>query len=150
MNEQFVMREAVQAHATLINVLWPLIKSWLICGGGRLVISVKTETRTLAANARLHAMLTDVSQQATYMNKKRSVEFWKGLFVSGWQIATEQKPEIVPGLEGEFINIRESTTTMTMKKISGVMEYIEAWGAFNDVKFRAQESDAVCLTGVVA
>ena len=60
----------------------------------------KPTTRTLMQNAKLHAMLTDISGQAVYMGKKRSVEFWKGLFVSGYQIATGKNPEIVPGLEG--------------------------------------------------
>ena len=96
-------------------------------------------TRTLEANARLHAMLTDIARQAQYMGKPRTVEFWKGLFVSGWAIATGQRPEIVPGLEGEFIAIRESTATMSGKRLASVMEYIEAWAINEGVRFRAPE-----------
>jgi hypothetical protein len=68
------------------------------------------------------------------MGNRRSVEFWKGLFVSGWQIATGKNPEIVPGLEGEFINIRESTTTMSVRKLSSMMEYVIAWSIDNGVQ----------------
>jgi hypothetical protein len=98
------------------------------------VVEIKEPTRKLSQNAKFHAILTDISRQAQYMGKKRSVEFWKGLFVSGWQIATGEKPEIVPGLEGEFINIRESTTTMSVRKLSSMMEYVIAWSIDNGVQ----------------
>lgn len=92
-------------------------------------VEVKEATRSLEANAALHATLTDVSRQLVYLGKKRSVTFWKGVFVSGWEIATGCKPEIVPGLECEFINIRESTTKMSNKKIASLIEYITAYGS---------------------
>jgi hypothetical protein len=97
------------------------------------VVEIKEPTRKLSQNAKFHAILTDISRQAKYMGKKRTIEFWKGLFVSGWQIATGEKPEIVPGLEGEFINIRESTATMSVRKLSSVMEYVIAWSIDNGV-----------------
>lgn len=103
------------------------------------VAIIKERTRTLDQNAKLHAMLTDISAQATYMGKRRSVEFWKGLFVSGWQIATGQAPEIVPGLEGEFINIRTSTTTLGVRKLAELIEYINAWAAGEGIRFSAPE-----------
>lgn len=96
----------------------------------------KPTTRTLMQNAKLHAMLTDISGQAIYMGKKRSVEFWKGLFVSGYQIATGKSPEIVPGLEGEFINIRLSTASMGIRMVAELIEYISAWAAMNEIRFK--------------
>jgi hypothetical protein len=92
-------------------------------------VTIGEKTRSLEQNALLHALLQDIADKHQYANKKRSPEFWKGLFVSGWMIATGQKPEIIPGLEGEFINIRESTTTLTPKRISDLIEYIHAWQA---------------------
>lgn len=103
------------------------------------VVIVQDPTRTLEANARLHAMLTDISRQRDYMGKKRDVEFWKGLFVSAHAIATGKPCEIVPGLEGEFIAIRESTASMSGKKLASVMEYIEAWAANEGVRLSAPE-----------
>lgn len=105
-----------------------------------LVVTISEPTRSLEQNAKLHAMLSDVSRQAVFMGKKRSVEFWKGLFVSGWQIATGQNPEIVPGLEGEFINIRESTARMSVKKLASVIEYVDAYCAMNNIKLSAGDS----------
>jgi len=97
------------------------------------VVTIQERTRSLEQNARLHAMLSQISRKKDYLGKKRGVEFWKGLFVSGWQMATNQHPEIVPGLEGEFINIRESTTRLSVKKITEVMDYIEAYCGMNGI-----------------
>ena len=101
------------------------------------VAIIREKTRSLDQNAKLHAMLTDISRQAEYMGKRRSVEFWKGLFVSGWQIATGQNPEIVPGLEGEFINIRISTTSLGVRKLAELIEYIAAWSTEQGIRFTA-------------
>lgn len=95
--------------------------------------------RSLGANARLHAMLTDIARQIDYMGQKRSVEAWKGLFVSGWELATGRKPEILAGLEHEFVNIRQSTTSMSGRDISSLMEYITAYAVQRGVKFSARE-----------
>ncbi len=103
------------------------------------VVEIKDPTRSLDANARFHAMLTDVSRQAEYMGKRRSTEFWKALFVSAWSVATGRNPDIAPGLEGEAIVIRESTATMSGRKLSEVMEYIEAYCAMNGIKLSARE-----------
>ena len=104
------------------------------------VMTLQPQNRKLEQNAKLHAMLTDISKQQKYLGAKRDVEFWKGLFVSGWQIATGEKAEIVPGLEGEFINIRESTTTLGIKRMASLIEYVMAWGAMNEVRWSVSEA----------
>lgn len=106
------------------------------------IVRITPETRSLDQNAKLHAMLTDISKQAKYLGAKRDLEFWKGLFVSGWQIATGERPEIVPGLEGEFINIRESTTTLGVKRMASLIEYVTAWAASNGVALTDPVADA--------
>lgn len=98
-----------------------------------IVVTIQERNRSIRQNARLHAMLSEISKKATYHGKARNIEFWKGLFVSGWQIATNQHPEIISGLEGELINIRESTATLSVKKISEIMDYIEAYCAMNSI-----------------
>lgn len=102
------------------------------------VVTLAEATRNLEQNAKLHAILSDISRQSKYHGKNRSVDFWKGVFVSGWQIAIGETPEIVPGLEGEFINIRESTTTLSIKRMASLIEYINAWCAMNGVKLNDQ------------
>lgn len=105
------------------------------------IVTIAEPSRNLEQNAKLHAVLSDIAKQVDYHGKRRSVEFWKGVFVSGWQIATGEKPEIVPGLEGEFINIRESTTTLSIRRMASLIEYISAWCAMSEVKLNDQIKD---------
>lgn len=64
---------------------------------------------------------------------------WKVIMVSAHAIATVEPAEMVIGLEGEVVNLRESTAAMSKKRFSSLMEYVLAWGANNDVKFSEPE-----------
>ena len=63
------------------------------------------------------------------------MEQWKVLFISGHAIATNQKTDVVPGLEGEFVNIRESSAQMSVSRMASLIEYTTAYGVANGVKF---------------
>lgn len=46
---------------------------------------------------------------------------------------------MVPGIEGEFVNIRERSSTMTVKRMASLIEYVSAYCAENDIKLREPE-----------
>ena len=102
--------------------------------GKPLVVEVKPMTRSLDQNAKFHAICSDVAKQAKYAGRKLSLEQWKVLFVSGHAIATKEGAEMVPGLEGEFVNLRESTANMPVARMASLIEYVQAWCAGNGVK----------------
>ena len=110
-------------------------KAWLVAGQ-RLILEIRPETRSDAQNRLLHALIGDVAKQAEWLGKKRAAIEWKILFVSGHAVATKQGAEMIPGLENEFVNIRESTAKMGSKRISSLVEYIYAWGALHGVEWR--------------
>jgi hypothetical protein len=97
---------------------------------------VSEPRRNLDQSAKFHAMCGDVAEQCEWMGKKRTKDQWKVLFVSGHAIATKQGAEMVPGLEGEFVNIREATSRMSKARLSSLIEYVAAWCAGNEVKLR--------------
>jgi hypothetical protein len=97
------------------------------------VCQIKQKTRTLEQNAKFHAMCTDVSKQCKYAGVKRTVQQWKLIFISGHAVATNQPAECIPGIEGEFINLRESSAEMGVKRLASVIEYMLAWGSEHDV-----------------
>lgn len=99
------------------------------------VVEIKPITRTLEQNDKLHAMLTDISQQAQFKGRWISVEQWKLIMVSAHAIASGGKAEMEIGLEGEVINLRESTAKMSVKRLSSLIEYVTAWGVSNGVRF---------------
>ncbi len=100
---------------------------------------VKERTRNGDQNAKFHAMLTDVSKQLQYMGKPRTPAQWKVLFISGHAIATGLGAEVVPGIEGEFLNIRESSAQMGVKRMASLIEYVMAYGSNNGVRWSASE-----------
>lgn len=100
-----------------------------------LVIEIKPMTRTLEQNAKLHAMLGDIARQCEFQGKKRDIETWKMIMVSAHKIASGGQAEMAIGLEGEVINLRESTAKMSVKRLASLIEYITAWGVANGVRF---------------
>lgn len=92
--------------------------------------------RSLLQNSLFHALCGDVAAQALWMEKQRNLVQWKTLFVSGHAVATGLGAEIVPGLEGEFCNIRESTAKMGMKRMASLIEYSQAWAVGSGIKLR--------------
>lgn len=102
-----------------------------------MVVELKPLTRSLPQNAKLHAMLTDIAKQGTFNGEKQTLETWKMIFVSGHTIATGGQAGLTLGLEGEIINLRESTANMSVSRMASLIEYITAWGVANGVKFRA-------------
>lgn len=100
-----------------------------------LVVETKPLTRTLEQNAKLHAMLTDISKQCEFSGKPRDVETWKSILVSAHKIATGGQAEMAIGIEGEVINLRESTAQMGVKRMASLIEYVTVWGIENGVKF---------------
>ena len=103
------------------------------------VVSIGQPTRSSEQNAMLHPLLTDISNQKEWMGKKRTMLQWKVIMVSAHAIATGEPAEMVIGLEGEVVNLRESTASMSKKRFSSLMEYVLAWGANNGVKFSEPE-----------
>ena len=125
--------EPVQAHKVLTQQIWPLIKASLMAGH-RMVVEVKKETRSLEQNARMWAMLTDVSKQVVWYGRKLTPEDWKHVFT-----ASLTKQEVVPGIDGGFVVLGKSTSQMTKAEMSELQELMQAFGAQHDVKFTAPE-----------
>lgn len=122
----------VQAHQVLKDV-WPHIKA-LLMAGHRLVLEVKPETRSLSQNARLWAMLTDISQQVEWYGRKLTPDDWKHVFT-----AALSKQDVVPGIEGGFVVLGKATSKMTKGEMAELQTLIEAFGAQRGVKFTAPD-----------
>ena len=98
------------------------------------VIEVKEPTRTLEQNAKFHAMCSDVAKSGVlWMGRQLLAAQWKVMFVSGHAIATGVGADILPGLEGEFVNVRESTARMSKKRGASLIEYVLSWCAENEI-----------------
>lgn len=134
MTERFKRKINKNNKRDVMTLAWDFVGT-LLNTHDDIFIEVRSVTRSDEQNAKLHAMLGDIAKQKTFNGKKLSIEQWKMIFVSGHRIATGGQAEMAIGLEGEVINLRESTAQMSVKRMASLIEYITAWGVENDVKF---------------
>ena len=106
---------------------------------GTVVVTIDNEKRHEEQSRKFHAMVADIARQCTWAGKRWNTDQWKLLLVSGHAIATKQPAECIPGLEGEFLNLRESTAKMGVKRMASLIEYTMAFGADNDVKWSVSD-----------
>lgn len=124
-----------QAKQALAAQVFPFLGEALQ-SGRKWVLSIKPETRSLAQNARLWAMLTDISNQVDWYGRKLTPEEWKHVFS-----ASLKKQDVVPGLDGGFVVLGLSTSKMSIAEMADLQELIAAFGAEKGVKFTAQEHE---------
>jgi L-asparaginase II len=97
-------------------------------------VTVAEPTRNGEQNAKFHALCSDLAKSGLlWAGKRRSLEDWKAILVSGHAVATKQQGEVIPGIEGEFVAIRESTAAMSVRRSSSLIEYTLAFMAMNGV-----------------
>lgn len=132
MRATFPLVNAQQAHAA-IDRMWREAKAWLIAGHG-LELSVRPARRSLPQNAKFHALCADLERsRLPWGNRPRTAAEWKVLLVSGHATATGEGAEIIAGLEGEFVNVRESTALMSRSRGSSLIEYSQAFCASHGI-----------------
>lgn len=121
-----------QQAKPLLTELWQWVKAQTLAGH-KVQISAKTETRSLAQNRRLWAMLGEISQQVVWHGRKLSADDWKHVLS-----ASLKKQDAVPGIDGGFVVLGLSTSKMTVAEMNDLQELISAFGAQQGVKFSAQ------------
>jgi hypothetical protein len=84
----------------------------------------------LAQNAKLWATLGDIAKQVDWYGRKLSPEEWKMVLS-----ASLKKQDVVPGIDGGFVVMALSTSKMTKREMSDLIELAQAFGAQKGVKF---------------
>lgn len=129
---KILLIDSKQGHSQWV-LIWQALKE-LLSNGKRMWVTVEEERRTTPQNAKFHAMCGDLAKShLMWAGKRRSTAQWKVLLVSGHAAATKLEHEIVPGLEGEFINLRESTALMSVARGASLIEYTLAFCAMHEI-----------------
>lgn len=96
------------------------------------VVEVKPLTRTLEQNAKLWAVLADVSEQVNWHGQKLTPEDWKHVFS-----AALNQQRVVPNIDSTgFVVLGQSTSKMTVRQMADMIELINAFGAERNVNFK--------------
>jgi NinB protein len=97
------------------------------------VLRLNEPTRNLEQNAKLWALLAEVSRQVDWYGTKLSTEEWKDVFT-----AALKKSKVVPGLDGGFVVLGQRTSHMSKAEFSELIELITAFCAEHNVKHDSQ------------
>ena len=105
-----------------------------LTGKYEVIIREHVSRRSLEQNARMWAMLRDVSSQVDWYGNRLTPEEWKDVFT-----AALKRLRIVPGIDGGFVSIGGHTSTMSMRDMSDMIELIAVFAGEHNVRFSAPE-----------
>ncbi|MDX3926783.1 MAG: recombination protein NinB [Shinella sp.] len=98
-------------------------------------VSISEPKRSLDQNAYFHAIVGDIARSPVkWAGKRRNSDEWKALLISGHAVATQKQGEVIPGLEGEFVAIRESSARMSVRRAASLIEYTLAFCAAHNIE----------------
>lgn len=97
-------------------------------------VEIKPITRSLAQNAKLHALISDIARTLEWAGTKRDVETWKRLLTAAWLRARGEPIEMLPALDGHGVDIVfRRTSELTVNEMIELIEYIQAWAVGNGI-----------------
>jgi hypothetical protein len=119
---------AQQAMARF-QALYRDLKPYLIAGH-RFDVVIRPEKRSTQQNRRMWAMLNDLSEQVVWHGQRLSADDWKTMCT-----ASLKSQRVLPGIEGGFVVMGESTSQMTVAEMGTLMDFMEAFGVQRGVTF---------------
>ena len=130
---KFRLINKAQAWAAIKTHLFPYLAQVMQDGKAQ-ILTVSPETRTIEQNDKMWATLTDISKQVDWYGQKLSPDDWKHVLS-----ASLKKQRAVPGIDGGFVVLGQSTSKMSIDEMSDLIELATAFGAEQGVKFSAPE-----------
>ena len=122
---QFEIKDA-ENLTVIMNRAWQAVQKGL--PAGPVVLSLGRKKRSLNQNQKLWPMLADVSRQVSWYGETLQPEDWKHVFT-----AALRKQKAVPGIDGGFVVLGQSTSQMNKQQFSELIEVIYAFGAEQNV-----------------
>ena len=98
-------------------------------------VTIGPPGRSLGQSAKFHGLCTALEKsQLVWFGKRRSKYAWKVLMISGHAKHLGDEVELVQGLEGEIVNVRESEARMSKTRESSLIEYVTCFMAQNGIE----------------
>lgn len=103
------------------------------------VVNVREAKRTLDQNALMWVLLSDVSR-AKPQDRRHTPEVWKSLFMN----ACGHHVQFLEGLDGNPFPSGFSTSRLTKKQMTDLIELIFSWGSENGVQWSEPKERKSC------
>lgn len=96
-------------------------------------IEFKETKRSLPQNDRFWAMLTDIAAEMKKRGRDHAPDQWKVIFLAAYG----HEVKFLPSLDQKtFIPLGHSSSDLSVKEMSDLMEFMTAWAAENNVPLR--------------
>ena len=132
---KYELRTPEQA-TSLMQKIWPKVKE-AIKSGKHLSLEIKAVNKSREQEEKYHAMIGDISKQASHLGSKWDAESWKRFLL--WQFAKDtntNQGQIVPSLDGTgIVQLGLQSRHFTKEQASEFVEWLNAWGANNGITF---------------
>jgi len=93
-------------------------------------VEIKPKNRTLDQNAKIHALIQEISRVVVWAGKLQEVETWKRLLTAAWLRARGEPVEMLPAIDGYGVDVVfRPTSKLTVEEMSEFIEYVHAWAA---------------------
>lgn len=98
---------------------------------------INIRQRSVEQNARLHALLHDISTQKQWAGQWLDIEAWKRLMVAAWERSEGRPAEFYPALDGNgFDVVYRRTSRMNKQEMIDLIEYATAWAVQNGIELK--------------
>lgn len=132
MSERLTLRllNRQQAWSAIKGQVFPFLAQ-VLQGGHTYLLEIRKDTRSLDQNRRLWSLLSDLAHQVNWHGNKLTADEWKCVLT-----ASLKRQKVVPGLDGGFVVLGQSTSKMTRAEMAELQELIAAFGAQQGVSFK--------------
>lgn len=104
-------------------------------------VTFKPPSRTLAQNARFHAMISDIEAAGFALGDRRlTFREIKVAFMSGWMISEGFGSDIDCGLREEPVQFVRSTTTFSAREMASLIDYTSYECAERGIPLKGERS----------
>lgn len=101
------------------------------------VVRVSAPTRSLEQNAKMHAMLSDLSR-AKPEGRRHTPDVWKAIMMQ----ACGHASQFEFGLDGQPFPLGFRSSRLTVSQMSDLIEFMYAYGAEHDVRWSEPMAEA--------
>lgn len=132
---KFFLRNDGAARSTMQQVMACVARYFELGLAVRLVLKELQPNRTLDQNAKMWAMLHDISQQVMWPVDGREQmlepDEWKEILTAGLR----KTQRVAAGVEGGFVMLGSRTSRMTIAEMAELIEFIQWFGAERSVRW---------------
>ena len=128
-----------QAHAAMSAQLWPMLKA-MLTAGHRMVIELRTVSKTREQEQKYHAMIGEVAKQAQHLGSSWGADDWKRLLLDKFARETGRTHgKVIPNLDKTgVVEVGVQSRKFSRADGSEFIEWLHCWGAENGVTYSDQ------------